>query len=205
MQYNACNIAYAIWHMQYSPWCVWWLQRLVTGSTQTLFVYPVPGMLEGYFFQSFSYAGKLGFVVTKIQVGETFGFARTRKSRKLYWSLGGFETLYLGFSETWAKTKGFDLQSHSSRQMCIQPALYTHLWCLQLQWLPFPVLKKCFLTPNLASLSPWLLALYKRMQGVDYLLCCSRMYPLHLFSRLNEPHFTNTPLGLWQELGPNDR
>lgn len=26
-------------------------------------------------------------------------------------------------------------------------------------------------------LSPWLLALYKRMQGTNYLLCCSRLYP----------------------------
>lgn len=68
----------------------------------------------------------------------------------------------------------------------------------------FPSAQKVF--PNswpCLMLSPWLLALCKRMQGMDYLLCCSMLYPpAPLFqTKWTPPIF---PLGLWQGLGPND-
>lgn len=171
MQYNACNTAYAIWHMQYSPWRVQRLQRLVTGSTQMPFVYPQ--YVRRVFLSILSYAGKLGFGVTEIQLGWPFGFAGTREGWKIYWSPGSFETLYPGFCETWVKNKGFDVQSHSS-------LTDVHLTCTLHTSVMSTAPVFLFLSANSWSClmpTPWLLALYKRMQGMDYLLCSSRWNP----------------------------
>lgn len=116
-------------------------------------------------------------MVTEIQVGGPLGFARTREGWRIYWSLDSLGTLYLGFSEAWVKTKGFDLQSHSSLTD-VHPTCTSHTSMISTA----PV----FLLPSAQKvlpnswpclmLSPWFLALYKRMQGMDYLLCCSRLY-----------------------------
>lgn len=152
MQYGICNIACAIQPLVCSV-------AAVSGHK----LYPDaiylsnPRYVGRIFLSMLSYAGKLGFVVTEIRAGGPLGFARTREGWRIYWSLDSFGTSYLGFSETWVKTKGFDLQSHSSL------ALYT-LHTSMISTAPVFLLPSAQkVLPNSRSclvLSPWFLALF---------------------------------------------
>lgn len=120
-----------------------------------------PRYVGRIFLSMLSYAGKLGFVVTEIRVRGPLGFARTREGWRIYWSLDSFGTLYLGFSETWVKTKGFDLQSPSSLTD-VHPTctLHTSMISTAPVFL-LPSAQKVL--PNSRSclmLSPWFLALF---------------------------------------------
>lgn len=136
----------------------------------------IPSTLEGYFFQSFLMQANLVLGSLRSRWGDLLvlqGRRRTREGWKIYWSPGSFESLYPGFCETWVKNKGFDMQLHSSlTDVHLTFTLHTSVMSTAPVFL--------FLSANSWSclmLSPWLLALYKRMQGMDYLLCSSRLYP----------------------------